>query len=397
MTIIEPGSAHAGLVARVKNLLLQPSATWDDIDREPATVSGLMTGYVMILAAIPAICGTLGMVLFGVGAFGFNYRPPLVWALGQGLLTYALSLGMVFVMALIIDGLAPSFGGTKDRIQAFKLAAYAPTASWVAGVFGLLPALAVVALLGGLYSLFILFRGLPKLMKVPQERAGGYFAVVLVIAIVVSFVIAMITSSLMGMSRMAGGGLGGPGALSGTVKVPGQGEVDLAKLQAASKAIEAASKQMESGEGPAPTDPDVLKAYLPASLGGFNRTEVSSSTGGMGGIQGSGSEGRYEKGDARLTLRVVDLGSAGALAAMAGAFNVKSSKETASGYEKIGKVDGRLTQESYDKSSRHGEYSVLVADRFMIQAEGDGVGVDELKSAVNAVGVARLEGLAKGG
>lgn len=397
MTIIEPGSARAGLVARVKNLLLQPSATWDDIDREPATVSGLMTGYVMILAAIPAICGTLGMVLFGVGAFGFNYRPPLVWALGQGLLTYALSLGMVFVMALIIDGLAPSFGGTKDRIQAFKLAAYAPTASWVAGVFGLLPALAVVALLGGLYSLFILFKGLPKLMKVPQERAGGYFAVVLVIAIVVSFVIAMITSSLMGMSRMAGGGLGGPGALSGTVKVPGQGEVDLAKLQAASKAIEAASKQMESGEGPAPTDPDVLKTYLPASLGGFNRTEVSSSTGGMGGIQGSGSEGRYEKGDARLTLRVVDLGSAGALAAMAGAFNVKSSKETASGYEKIGKVDGRLTQESYDKSSRHGEYSVLVADRFMIQAEGDGVGVDELKSAVNAVGVARLEGLAKGG
>lgn len=397
MTIIEPGSARAGLVARAKNLLLQPSATWDDIDREPATVSGLMTGYVMILAAIPAICGTLGMVLFGVGAFGFNYRPPLVWALGQGLLTYALSLGMVFVMALIIDGLAPSFGGTKDRIQAFKLAAYAPTASWVAGVFGLLPALAVVALLGGLYSLFILFKGLPKLMKVPQERAGGYFAVVLVIAIVVSFVIAMITSSLMGMSRMAGGGLGGPGALSGTVKVPGQGEVDLAKLQAASKAIEAASKQMESGEGPAPTDPDVLKAYLPASLGGFNRTEVSSSTGGMGGIQGSGSEGRYEKGDARLTLRVVDLGSAGALAAMAGAFNVKSSKETASGYEKIGKVDGRLTQESYDKNSRHGEYSVLVADRFMIQAEGDGVGVDELKSAVNAVGVARLEGLAKGG
>lgn len=397
MTIIEPGSARAGLVARVKNLLLQPSATWDEIDREPATVSGLMTGYVMILAAIPAICGTLGMVLFGVGAFGFNYRPPLVWALGQGLLTYALSLGMVFVMALIIDGLAPSFGGTKDRIQAFKLAAYAPTASWVAGVFGLLPALAVVALLGGLYSLFILFKGLPKLMKVPQERAGGYFAVVLVIAIVVSFVIAMITSSLMGMSRMAAGGLGGPGALSGTVKVPGQGEVDLAKLQAASKAIEAASKQMESGEGPAPTDPDVLKAYLPASLGGFNRTEVSSSTGGMGGIQGSGSEGRYEKGDARLTLRVVDLGSAGALAAMAGAFNVNSSKETASGYEKIGKVDGRLTQESYDKSSRHGEYSVLVADRFMIQAEGDGVGVDELKSAVNAVGVARLEGLAKGG
>ena len=82
---------------------------------------------------------------------------------------------------------------------------------------------------------------------------------------------------------------------------------------------------------------------------------------------------------------------------MAGAFNVQSSNESNGKYEKVGKVDGRLTQESYDKASKHGEYSVLVADRFMIQAEGDGVSVDDLKAAVNAVGVSRLESLAKGG
>ena len=397
MSIIEPGSARTNLVARVKNLLLQPGATWDEIDVEPATVRGLMTGYVMLLAAIPAVCSTIGMVVFGVGAFGFSYKPPLVWALGQGVLTYGLSLAMVFVMALIIDGLAPNFGGTKDRVQAFKVAAYAPTASWVAGVFGLLPPLAIVALLGGLYSLYILFRGLPKLMKVPEERAGGYFAVVLVVAIVVGFVIAMITGGMMTMSRMSGASLGGAAAVGGTVNVPGQGQVDLAKLQAASKAMEAAAKQMESGEGPPPTDPDVLKAYLPSSIGGFTRTEVSSSTAGMGGIQGSGAEGKYEKGDARVTLQVVDLGSAAAIMSMAGLANMKSTKETATGYEKVGKVGGRMTQEKYDNGSRHGEYSILVADRFMIQAEGDGVSMDELKAAVGAVGTARLEGLAKGG
>ena len=97
-----------------------------------------------------------------------------------------------------------------------------------------------------------------------------------------------------------------------------------------------------------------------------------------------------------MTVEVLDLGAAGALAGMAGAFNMKSSKETATGYEKVGKVDGRLTMEEYDRTSRHGEYSVLVAERFMVQAKGDDVNMDDLKGAVNAVGIARLEGLAKG-
>ena len=70
---------------------------------------------------------------------------------------------------------------------------------------------------------------------------------------------------------------------------------------------------------------------------------------------------------------------------------------TRDGDEKVGKVDGRMTQESYDKSSQHGEYSVLVADRFMVQATGEHVSMDDLKAAVNAVGVSQLEGLAKKG
>ena len=399
MTIIEPGADRANLVARVRNLLLQPSATWDEIDREPATVNGLMTGYVVPLALIPAVCTLIGLLVFGAGVgfggFGMSVRFSPVYLITQAVLTYALSLGMVFVMAAIIDALAPSFGATKDRTQAFKLAAYAPTASWVAGVFLLLPALGIVALLGGIYSLVLLYKGLPKLMKAPEDRAVGYFAVVLVAAVVVSLVIAAVVGSVLaatGVSRM-----GAPAAVSGTLNIPGQGDVDLGKLAAAGKAVEAAAKQMESGEGPSPTDPDLLKAFLPAAIGGFTRTEVSASTGGVAGIEGSGAEGRYTRGDAQMTVEVLDLGAAGALAGMAGAFNMKSFKETATGYEKVGKVDGRLTMEEYDRTSRHGEYSVLVADRFMVQAKGDDVNMDDLKGAVNAVGIARLEGLAKGG
>lgn len=395
MSVVEPGSAGAGLVERVKGILLKPSETWDQIDREPASVGGLFTGYVMVLAAIPSVCTLIGLLVFGVHSFGISFRPSPAGLIVQALLQYGLSLLMVYVMALIIDALAPNFGGVKDRLQAFKVAAYAPTASWVAGVFGLFPPLAIVAILGGLYSLFLIYKGLPKLMKTPEEKAFPYTAVVIVVAIVVSVVVSLVTGGVLAATGLMAPA-GGIGSISGTAKVPGVGEVDLAKLEAASKRMEAAAKQAEAGTATA-TDPEALKAFLPAGVAGFARGDVTASSSGAGGYQGSQAEAEYAKGEARLRLQVTDLGAAGALAGMASAFNVNSSKETSTGYEKVGKVGGRMTQESYDRASKHGEYSVLVGDRFMVEAKGDGVTMDDLKAAVGAVDAGRLEGLAKAG
>jgi predicted NAD/FAD-dependent oxidoreductase len=97
-----------------------------------------------------------------------------------------------------------------------------------------------------------------------------------------------------------------------------------------------------------------------------------------------------------MTVAVTDMAAAGGLAGIAGAFNVSSNKETATGYEKMGKVGGRMTTENYDRANKSGEYSVLVANRFMVQAQGSNVSMDELKAAVGAVGLDRLEGMAKG-
>lgn len=232
-------------------------------------------------------------------------------------------------------------------------------------------------------------------MKAPEDKALPYTAVVIVVAIVVAVVIGIVSSSVMALSG-AMNSAATLGSVSGKVKVPGGGEMDLAKLEAASKRMEAAAKQAEAGVATA-TDPEALKAYLPASVAGFTREEVSASTGGAGGYQGSQAEARYAKGDASLRLEVTDMGAASALAGMASAFNVKSSKETATGYEKVGMVGGRMTQENYDRQARSGEYSVLVGERFMVQARGDGVSMEELKAAVGAVDQSRLEGLAKAG
>lgn len=397
MSAVEPGSATSGLVDRVKSILMKPKPTWEVIDGEPATVGGLYKGYIIPLAAIPVVCGLIGQVVFGVGAFGFNYRPSPISATVSAILTYVLSLGMVYALALVIEALAPSFDGQKNRMQALKVATYANTAAWVAGVFQIYPPLGLLALLGGLYSLYLLYLGIPQLMKAPQDKALGYTAVTIIVAIVLSIVITSVVGAVVGAGAMTSGMLASKSAASsgGVVSVNGN-NVDLGKLEAASKQMEAAAKQMQDGEGKPATDPEVLKAYLPTSLAGYARTELTASSGGAGGMNGSQAEGSYEKGEGRMRVSVTDLGAMGALTGMAGAFNMQSSSESEGRYEKVGKVDGRMTVETFDSAAKHGEYSVLVGDRFMVKAEGDGVSMGDLKAAVGAVGPAKLEGLAKG-
>ena len=180
------------LVERAKALILTPSAEWDKIDGETHTVQGLYTEWIMILAAIPALAGFVGYSIIGAGAFGISYRTPVVTGIALAIVSYAMSLAMVYVLALVIDALAPSFDGQKNFAQAFKVAAFAPVASWLAGIFSLIPMLSILGIVG-LYSLYLLWVGLPKLMKVPENKAAGYVVVVIIVAIVISVVLSGIT------------------------------------------------------------------------------------------------------------------------------------------------------------------------------------------------------------
>ncbi|HEV2366244.1 MAG TPA: Yip1 family protein [Caulobacteraceae bacterium] len=385
----------SGLFARVQAILFRPSAEWDVIAAEPATVQGLYTGYACILAAIPVLAQLIGGQVFGYGVFVFHYRPPIVAAVVTAIVDYVVSLGLLYVIALIIDALAPSFEGQKDRIQALKVAVYSYTAAWVAGVFLLIPVLSILALVG-LYSLYLLYRGLPRLMKAPESKALAYTAVSVICAIVVSVVVLVIVNGVLGAAGLTAMGLGGFRTASvdhGAAQVHINGaNIDVGKMQAAAAALqrgEANSKQIVA------INPDLLKGLLPASVAGLPRTDVESSSGGVGGWNASSAEATYQKDQARITVRVADIAAAGALAGMASAMNVNADKETATGYEKVGMVGGRMTSESWDNASKTGKYSIVVANRFAVDAEGENEPMDALKAAVAAVDAGRLEGMAR--
>ena len=181
------------LIGRVQRLLFSPAKEWDVIDGETVEVQALYRAYVGPLVVFSALAGLIGSTAIGIGLFG--YRPPLGLALGHAVLSVILGLGMVYVFALIVDALAPSFGAAKNFGQAFKVAAYAPTASWVGGIFMLLPALRVLSALAALYSLYLLFVGLPKLMKPEKDKGLSYTIAAILCMIGLSIVVGALSTT----------------------------------------------------------------------------------------------------------------------------------------------------------------------------------------------------------
>jgi hypothetical protein len=185
------------LIDRVKSILLQPRPTWREIDTEFTKPGEIWGKYILPLAAIGPICGTIGMLIFGQRiAFTSLTNPvPISTAITRGVAAYVLALLSTFVVTQIINLLSPNFGGQKNDVQALKAAAYSSTAAWIGGIFALVPALGLVSLIFSLYSLYLLYVGLPIVMKVPQDRAMGYTAVVIIVTIVVFLVVgALITA-----------------------------------------------------------------------------------------------------------------------------------------------------------------------------------------------------------
>lgn len=193
MTTNPTGGTRGPLIQRVKNILTSPKTEWPVIDSEPDTIGGIYKNYVMILAAIAPVCMLLGPLVFGMPYVSFS----MGYLLAQAVVSYAMALIGCYILALIINALAPSFGGTRDKVKAFKVAAYSSTAAWVVGIFHLLPLLAILGLFGALYSLYLLYLGLPVLMKTPADKSVVYTVAVIVAAIVIYLVIGAVTGRIL--------------------------------------------------------------------------------------------------------------------------------------------------------------------------------------------------------
>lgn len=413
------------IVARAKSTLLTPKTEWPVIAAEPDTVSHLYTGYILIMAAIPAVALFLSSAIIGVSVpFLGLYRVGVATALTSAVTAYVLGLVGVYIVSLIVDALAPSFSGERNQVQALKTVAYAYTASWVASIVGIVPGLGLLAtLLGVVYAIYLLRVGLPFTMKCPDDKAVGYTAVTIIVAIIISVVLHVAVGALVG-TRLYG--LGGTSAMShssGGFDSGSTGGFESGSTGAAlekwEKNLEAASKKMDaaqkSGDASAQANavgqmvgaalgaggkveslpPDRIKTFVPESLGGLSRTSISAERNGALGMQISKATARYSDGAQRnLDLEITDTGSLkGLVGFAAGWAGVEQEEETDTGYEKTYKNGGQLVHEKWDKRSHYGQFGTVVGDRFTVSVSGQAADINELKAAVGSIDLAGLAAL----
>lgn len=171
------------LVKRVKGLILSPQAEWAVIEEENSSVPVLYRSYIAILAVIPPFATFLGGWLFGYsrGHMGVVH-PTFLGGLSRAATQYLLSLPAIYLVAFVISSIAPQFDGKSDDRRALALIAYSYTPAWLAALFGLVPGLRFLDILG-VYGVWIFHLGLTRMMRCPKDNADVFTLIALFLAV----------------------------------------------------------------------------------------------------------------------------------------------------------------------------------------------------------------------
>lgn len=395
-------------IDRVKAILTTPRSEWPRIEAETTTVRSIVRDWLVWLAAIPAIATFIGFTLIGFGAMGVTVRIPILAGLAQAIVGLVMTIVMTWVIAKVADALAPRFGGRADFLAAFKLMAYGMTASMVAGIFYIIPSLSVLALLGSLYTVWLVRLGVPVMLKVPEERAWLFTAVLAACGVAAGLLVGAITAMLTVSNPMMGSG-------DLTISTPnGEVAVDKKRLDDVAKKLEEATKKMEqasksgdpdavakaaagvfsavTGVGQrAPIAVDALKAALPETFADLPRGRWETGTASPMGLAASRAQAEYGGSDRRVKIEMLDVGSLSAMMSMARWSSALSERETQTERERTYKDGARIVHESERKDGSRSEFKVVLANGVIVEADGWGVPLAQLKHAVGSLDLATLE------
>jgi hypothetical protein len=176
---------------RARAILADPVREWAAIESEPGDPAYVLSRYVTVLALVPAVFSFIGACIVGVILPNAGLvRAPLFNGLFGAILGYVLSCAIVLILGILINLVAPLFGGRRDFDSAFKLAVYSFTPAWLAGIFLVLPGLQFLTLTG-LYGAYILWLGLPLLIKSPGRQSLAFTVLIVACAFALAYFAAL--------------------------------------------------------------------------------------------------------------------------------------------------------------------------------------------------------------
>jgi len=197
--VVRPVAAAAatrpGLFGRIKGMLFAPGAEWAVIATEATPTARLYSSYIVPLALLDAL---VAFIHVSSGPL----RVPFSGGVVTALLVFGFGLSGIFLVALIINALAPFFGAVSNRRRAAAVAAYASTPIWVATVLVPFPTLwAPLQVLAVIYHTWLLYLGLRLLMQAARDRVLGYATTVVLCTILLEIVFAIASTALGGATH----------------------------------------------------------------------------------------------------------------------------------------------------------------------------------------------------
>lgn len=190
----EPSATAANMfdvnlfTSRLSAMFQNPVSALEQAKSEPGTFFELFQRYVVALVVAPAVCGFIGLSLFG----------PLPIGLGVKMLIFrcVLGLGGVYAATYLIQALAPRFGGTATQTDILKWIICGSFVAAAAGVLSLISFIPIISMLvllvqfaAAIYSLYVLWLGMPILLGITGPRRLtfllSYIGCVFVIMLVV--------------------------------------------------------------------------------------------------------------------------------------------------------------------------------------------------------------------
>lgn len=369
-----------GLIARVKALIWDPPAAWDAIAREETTPGNVFRAHAAPLAVAMALAGLFGA--FFAAGFERSAETLIVQPMAA-LLHLIVALVGVHLFAKLADALAPRFGATSDPARAMQLSAYGATGVLLGGVGAVLPPVGPYLIaVGAVFSLVLVYIGLPRTMGAPEQARIAYFWTLIGVTLAALLVLSFAYAPALDAVRAGAQQIKFGAAPTQTESEQAQPAPVLVLDAAALKRLGEASA---AGAG-APFDPARLEGFLPPSLpGGFMRTGYTASSA-PGAAQ---AEGAYVRDDARLTVTITHLGQRGALYAIDRAFASLQARQDAAGYARHQMADGRLVAESQTGAAIH--YTIVGRTLGLSIAGAGGATMDDARAAVETIGLQRLE------
>lgn len=194
---VSKGFDFQAIIERAKEIILTPDIAFEKIRAERTSIPDIYKNYLLVIAAIGAIANWIKFSVIGITVFGITVRQPIFTGLISGVLMYGLQMVMIYVSALILEKLAPKFEGSASIENTFKLVAYAGTPAAIAAGFVIVPWFGpLIMIAGAVYSIYLIFKALPKFVEVPEGKRHVYMAASIGCIFVAGLIMSLIVGSI---------------------------------------------------------------------------------------------------------------------------------------------------------------------------------------------------------